>query len=194
MTKKPDNSDKNVTSYSEHPIWTTSPATVKWLQKQRSTFKTEKHFAELNERLRGINATIILLSAACIEGFLVECLLSYAIGNRFSSKNTFEGRLDHAFLKQVSKAMFRDFPELFTLTLGKPLEQLITDKPLIEGVKFLFNFRNGIAHGRSVVYQTYAIDLEDDVDYEMENQYKAIHEYLEEKRLIFRDADLFKNK
>ena len=193
-TPDPDNSNKKITSYSETPIWTTIPATVKWLQKERNTFHAQNQYRELYERFRGINSTIILLSAACIEGFLVECLLSYAIGNRFASKETFEGRLDHDFLKRVSKAMFRDFPELFTLTLGKPLEELIENKDLIGGVKLLFNFRNGIAHGRSVVYQTYALDLEDDVDYEMGSQYKAIYDYLEKRNLIYRHEDIFKSE
>lgn len=167
---------------------------VKWLQTDRNKVKTLAERMEFHERNRGINATIVLLSAACLEGFLVECLNSFIIGSRFVPQDTFEGRLDHAFLRRVSRATFKDFPELFTLTLGRPLEAAVDNKPLIDGVRLLFNFRNGIAHARSVVYQTYAEDLEDDVDYEIENQYKTIHEYLEQKKLIYRHEDLFKNE
>ena len=192
--KKANDPNKRVTSYSARAIWTGFPSTIKWLQNQRSADKTLLERVEFHERDRGFNATIILLSAACLEGFLVECLNSYTIGNRFASKDTFEGRLDHAFLKRVSTAMFKDFPELFTLTLGKPLSELITDDNLIEGVEALRAFRNGIAHARPVIYQTCAEDLDDDVDYEMEGQYKTIHEYLEKRKLIYGHEDIFQSK
>ena len=167
---------------------------VKWLQQDRNKVKTQAERIEFHERNRGINATIVLLSAACLEGFLVECLNSFIIGSRFAPHDTFEGRLDHAFLKKVSRATFKDFPELFTLTLGRPLEEALDNKPLIDGVRLLFNFRNGIAHARSVVYQTYEDDLEDDVDYEIENQYEKIHEYLKQRKRIYRHEELFKNE
>ncbi len=192
--KKPDEVNKKITSYSTHPIWPTIPGTVKLLQKSRATLKTDKLYAELHQRIRGVNATIILLSATCIEGFLVECLLSYTIGYRFATKDTFQRRLDLDFLKNISKATFKDFPELFTLTLGIPLSELITDKPLLESVRTLIDFRNGIAHGRSISYETYATDLGDDVDYEMENQYKAIHAYLTKNKFVYRHEDILKNE
>jgi hypothetical protein len=191
--KKPVTSNKKVICISDRAIWTTLPSMVNWLQQDRNKIKTLAERMEFDERNRGINATIVLLSAVCLEGFLVECLNTFIIGSRFASQETFEGRLDHAFLKRVSRATFKEFPELFTLTLGKPLEEAIDNKPLIDGVRLLFNFRNGIAHARSVIYQTYAEDLEDDVDYEIENQYKALHEYLGHKKLIYRNDDLFKN-
>ena len=191
---KPESSDKKVISYFDRAIWTTFHSMVHLLQNDRNSIKTLAERIESNEKSRGVNATIVLISAACLEGFLVECLNSFIIGSRFAPKNTFEGRLDHAFLKRVSMATFKDFKELFTLTLGKPLEDLIENAPLIDGVRFLFQFRNGIAHARSIVYQAYIGDLTDDVDYEIESQYKAIHDYLEKKNLISGHEDLFKDK
>ena len=117
-TKTSGQLDKPLTSYHESAIWTAFPSTIKWLQGERKKIQTPAERAQHYNRQRGMNATIILLSAACIEGFLVECLKSFTIGYRFSPKNTIEGRLDHDFLKRISTATFGQFPDLFRLTLG----------------------------------------------------------------------------
>ena len=187
--------DRPPTSYHENEIWTAFPSTIKWLQSERGNkFILQLNGAQNYKRHRGMNATIILLSAACIEGFLVECLKSFAIGYRFSPKNTIEGRLDHDFLKRISTARFRDFPDLFRLTLGKPISELILRPELNEGVDNLIRFRNGIAHARSVVYETRADDLEDNVEYEIEKQYKEVHKYLEKENLVYRNEEIFNDK
>jgi hypothetical protein len=94
--------NKTVFSYHRRLIWPSFPETISWLQKSRVSRENIQAFVKGYETNRGTNATIILLSAACIEGFLVECLNTYALGHRFSSKDTFEGRLDHDFLRRVS--------------------------------------------------------------------------------------------
>jgi hypothetical protein len=194
MEERMENPEKKITSYSEYTIWTTFPATIKWLQKERDVFSTKNKSGEFYERLRGINSTIILLSAACLEGFLVECLSCYTIGVRLMEKNTLEEKAEHAFLKKVSESTFSKLPELFSLKLGKPLEELIKDKSLIEGVEIIFKFRNKIAHAVSPIYQTHVTDFEDDIEYEMEKQYKVIHDYLKKKKLIGQNEDLFQGK
>lgn len=181
-----------ITSYSEQPVWTTFPVTIKWMREQRDAIKTSELPTQYFRR-QGMNATIILLSAACLEGFLVECLSSFAIGNRFASKDTFQGRLDHDFLQRISSATFGDFPDLFRLTLGHPISELLADEKLLKGVRTLIDFRNGIAHGRSVVYLKGEQHLDED-DYEIGNQYERVHEYLEQQKLIFASHDLFDNK
>jgi hypothetical protein len=192
--------DELIISYLETAIWITYPTTIMVLQSARGGDLKPIERAKFYERNRGINATIILLSALTIEGFLVECLSSYAVGYRFSDENTFEGRLDHDFLTRISTATFGDFPELFRLTLGKPLSECITDKTLLDSVRILIKFRNRLAHARSVVYAVHDYEFRNihgDIDgfthYEMENQYREIHEYLEKKRLVFDNRDLFKN-
>lgn len=188
------------TSYIEKTIWTAYPTTIKILQGTRGGELEPKERVTLFERNRGINATIILLSALTIEGFLVDCLSSFVVGNRFSNKNTFEGRLDHHILNKISTATFGDFPELFRLTLGKPLAECITDERLLNSVRILIKFRNGLAHARSVVYSVQDFDFFNFIGqidgftfHEIENQYKDIHEYLSENGLVWGDGDLFQN-
>jgi len=191
--------NKTVVSYNETPIWTTHPTTIRVLQCTRGDVLKPAECAKNYEKNRGINATIILLSALTIEGFLVECLSTYAMGKRFSDKSTFEGRLDHDFLNRISTATFGDFPDLFRLTLGKPLSELITNNSLLESVRILIKFRNGLAHARSVVYASYDNEFRNHIgqmdgftSYEMESQYRDVHEYLEKNNLIFDNVDLFK--
>jgi len=182
---------KKITTFHERPIWTAFPSTIALLQQSRKQNQTSKELAESYNSRRGVNATIILLSAACIEGFLVECLKSYTIGNKFASKDTFDGRLAHDLQNRVSTATFGDFQYLFILTLGKPISELISDKELLQGVRTLIDFRNGIAHARSVGYESDALDNDDYTEYYVEQQYKAVHEYLEKKKLAFNDEDFF---
>jgi len=148
----------------------------------------------LYEKNRGLNATIILLSALTIEGFLVDCLSCFTMGSEFSPMNSFESRLNHAFRKITDRATFGEFQELFRIALGAPLSEMIKDKKLIEGIKALINFRNGLAHARSVVYKTYEIDLEQEVDYEVESQYAEVHTYLKKLNLVYKEEDFYINK
>ncbi|MDB6112244.1 MAG: hypothetical protein JWR69_3994 [Pedosphaera sp.] len=192
MTKKKKGLPKKITTFSDNAIWTTYPLTVKWLREQRKAIgPIDMESFELH---RGVNATIILLSAACLEGFLVDCLKSYVPTNRFSERDTFEGRLDHDFLNRISRATFNDFPALFSLTLGNPPSERISDKDLIKGIQTLIDFRNGIAHARSVIHQSSIVGPEGDEDYEMEHQYYEVHKYLEGKDLIYGKQNLFSNK
>ena len=183
--------NKKVASYFERPVWTAFPSTILLLQQSRPRNQIAKELADTHNSRSGTNATIILLSAACIEGFLVECLKSFTIGNRFASKNTFEGRMEHDFLRRISTARFRDFADLFTLTLGQPISELVSDKTLIQGVLALISFRNGIAHARSVVYESEDFDVDDYNEYTIDAQYKGIHEYLEKMKLVYQHDDFF---
>jgi hypothetical protein len=175
----------------EQPIWIAFPSTIEGLKSARPRPKPSVEQAHLSNKLRGINAAIILLSAACIEGFLVECLLSFEIGTQFSPRATFDDRLHHDFRKRILTASFGDFQELFVLALGEPLSKFISNPPLIEGVKILIDFRNGIAHARSVGYQTCATESENEFKLEIGNQYRQVHKHLESKKLIKGNDDFF---
>jgi hypothetical protein len=185
--------NKKIVGYSTHPIWPNLPVTISWLRGQRDTIRPSD-LQKLYFRRQGMNATIILLSATCLEGFLVECLSSFAMGNMFAPKDTFKGRLDHDFLRRVSTATFGEFPDLFRLTLGKAPSELIQNTKLMEGVQILIAFRNGIAHARSVHFQAYTENLEEEDEFEIGDQYRKIHNYLERQKLVAGRDDLFSNQ
>ena len=166
----------------EENIWGTFPSTIYWLRLERDAaisrdpkFRTKPHY-------RGINATIVLLSAACIEGFLVESLTWQVLFNREKS-TAFQRRMEDALSCRISKATFDEFPDLFRVVLGKPLSDLISDKSLLEGVRALITFRNGVAHARSTHY---VIDDESDpneIKFEVDGQYEVLDKYLISKNL-----------
>jgi hypothetical protein len=180
--------------YYERPIWTMLPSTIEVLKAQRrkpdATDFTKKIFFRQGQ---GINATIILMSATCIEGFIVECLKSFTMGYRFSDFKKFEGRLNLDFLKRIDKASFAEFPDLFKLTLGAKLQDLIADKDLVDAIQKLIDFRNGIGHGRSVIYvaRDEFVPLKDEPNLEVEEQYQTVHKYLEAKGLVNGTENMF---
>ena len=186
------NMNKKPLLYVENLVWNTFPKMVKWLQKERNACKSGNHF-NLQMQNRSFNATIILLSATCIEGFLVECLLSYTIGSIYLINDTFEGRLEHDFREKVSKATFDDFPDLFKIAMGKPLRHLIEEKNLIDGIQALIDFRNGLAHARSVAYHINENTSVGGTKFEMGNQYKNVHSYLKKQRIAFSDENIISN-
>ena len=134
--------DKKITSRHISFVWAAFPSTIEWIQIQRDSSKPTDKLLRSQLKQNGINQTIILLSAACIEGFLVECLQSFASGE-LNSKNTFDNRLNRDYLEQVSKATFRDFSELFRLAVGKPLSELIENDPMRESIRVQPNSQNG---------------------------------------------------
>jgi hypothetical protein len=188
---------KNLIAHHEYPIWITFPRTIKLLQNKRSA--NPRNCYEEHTQNTGFNATIILLSAASIEGFLVESLTSIKYMSKFKAGKTFQDRLDNYFLKKVAFASFKDFPELFELSLGRPISKLIKDEELIAGIKCLIDLRNAIAHGRSVSWQYFSesdIDLKDDdaSGVEFYNPYDKIYAYLLKYKLVKKHDDIFKNK
>ena len=200
--KKAESDTANVgyNSFSETSIWALYPNTINILQAQRLIPKTAIDRRDAYEKNRGLNATIILLSALSIEGFLVDCLSTFMPGSRIHLDDNFQSRLDFEFTKRVVNATFSDFPELFTLTLGKPLSKLIKDQSLVAGVLRLIDFRNGLAHSRPVVYlgldhEFTTVDGATDymTEYKMDKQYETVHAYLEARGLIFERQDLFRD-
>ncbi len=179
--------DTKLLSYTENPVWISFPVTIIWMQNQRNKFNSLHDF----EKIRGINITIILLSAACVEGFLVECLMTYVIGNRFVSSETDEGKAKQDLYKRISQATFGDFRELFREILGKTISECINEPSLIEGILALIDFRNGVAHARSVVYEKFGNMFKNTETNKVGNQYKTVHDYLEKNKLICTQGDLF---
>src|ERR1017187_2326776 len=86
----------------ERWTWPHYPETIYWIQQQRNeASKTDKAFLRFRF-CRGLNATIVILSATIIEGFINECLESFA--NRFEEIDTMDHRLNHEFLNQLNRA------------------------------------------------------------------------------------------
>ena len=190
--KKSDNSQKKITSSISHTNWTSLPTTIKWLQKQRKSFKTPNRIGNWLQRSRGVNATIIMLSASCLEGFFVECLESFVGPWEMYPNNTFQNRLTKDLGKRISVATFAQFPDLFKITLGQPLSESIED--LNEGIRVLIDFRNIVAHARSTTYQSFDPPYSENEDYEVEKQSRTIHSYLKKKKLITGTENLFTNE
>lgn len=185
--KLKDTKGKSVALAYSRPVWTTYPSTIQLLQLERGKFAVEKDDVPSQQKNKGINATIILLSAAYLEGFLVDCLLSFVQKNVFSNDDTMDGRLEREFLNRIQSATFSDFPDLFRLTLGDKIRDLlggtIQGDDLLTGIYALISYRNGLAHARSAQYNFFE-SASGDAPFELDRQYKEIHCYLGKKKLI----------
>lgn len=188
--------EKEFNSFNESQIWITYPQTIRMLIENRIMPKTGKEWAENYYRIQGINATIILLSALTIEGFLTHCLTKMSCGSRFKPSDDYKSRLDYEFHQRAMRATFNEFPSLFRIVLGKDPAELINDDKLINGVRALISFRNGLAHSKPVVYLGLDHEFENHLgqtdyvtEYEMDAQYKPVHDYLIEAKLLFVEDD-----
>ncbi len=186
--------DKQVTAWWTSIVWATVPSTIEWLQRERESAKSiDSPHKNLH---RGINSTIVLLSASCIEGFLVECLQSFA--SRIHLKDTFHNRLSLDYIERVSTATYAKMSGLFRVAVGKSLDELLENQQIHKQVKNLFKFRNGLAHGRSAEYRSYSKNYSGKREFEAHGQYKEVEEYLIKNKLISGNEigrqDLFSDK
>ncbi len=175
--------ERKLHSVSTHPVWTTLPATIKVLQNSRAAHIEKSHHHYM-QAVEGINVSIILLSAICIEGFFVECLLAFTDEAIILPKDTLKNRLLHELRVRISGATFSDYPDLFALVLGNKLHELIKNEPLIEAIIALIGFRNGFAHGRSISFETYTNIETQMAETEIQKHYKRAYEYLIKYGLI----------
>lgn len=181
----------NLISYWEISIWPHFPQTITWLQLERDARLSKTKLFRKERHYKGINASIIVLSAACIDGFLSDCLQTFA-GGKFTRNDTFVNRLDNEFLRRAKRATFKESKDLFALALGKPLDELISNEDIRNGVNALFNFRNGVAHARSESFETYD-DNEQEQEWQVTGQYEQLNKYLKSKHLIGNAEHLFQN-
>jgi hypothetical protein len=180
---------RQATAYWDVTIWQTLPTTVRWLQLERNRSLTGIA-TRYKARHIGVNATIILQSAACIEGFLVECLQLFA-GSRLHPIDSFPRRLEHNYLSRVSNAAFRDLCHLFEVATGKSIREAINDDYLFESIETLFTFRNRIAHANSVTYESYDAATVHLRQFELHGQYAAVERYLKARKIISGTANMF---
>ena len=118
--------DKPITARRISSVWQAAPSMIEWLQRERKSAKaSDTVFGVLH---KGINSTIVLLSASCIEGFLGESLQTFEYA--FSPKDTFDNRLRHDYYERVSRATFAELSKLFSIAVGKPFSELLKDEPV----------------------------------------------------------------
>jgi hypothetical protein len=186
-TKKPANPVRMLLEQYSHPIWPSLPVTIKLLKNNRNKLTSDGKPNAPYPARRGINATIILLSATCVEGFLVDSLMTFVSWFEFFKNDDLKTRLYLDLSERISGATFKDLQDLFTLTLGKTIKDLINDDQLIESIRSLIAFRNGIAHCRSFAYSVYASDINDigsGMETEIKKQYRQVIEYIRQRDLI----------
>jgi hypothetical protein len=186
--KKPKADERTPTGLLAMNVWIYYPATIHWIREERNKSLALQTFP-LTANYKGMNATIILLSACCIEGFLSECLKSFA--NPFKPPTSLENRLERDYLETVNYAMLGDLPDLFRMPLGKPLKDLLNNEPLYKSFEMLSSLRNLLAHAKSVTYKNfdfYAMEVPvTDYKYELTGKQKALEDYLVKLKLIKRN-------
>ena len=141
----------------------------------------------------GINFTIILNTACCVEGIL-EYVLKEILFQRRSSLHENESLDFHKFYDSIEKEVhdritkttgIDNYNYLFKLLTGKELKKIDTVRPYIEGINILFEFRNVLAHGREIKYESFCIDIANKDSYDsFMGGYKKAEDYLIKKRII----------
>lgn len=165
------------------------------LKKLRSTLREED--------VSCINAIIILLTACCIEGKLEEIALSslelsFLVNvdkNRKDSSKYIPltkphdySELLHNLSDDLQKRIFLStgidkFDELIKLITNKAFKEDSIIKQVLESIKVLFHFRNGLAHGKRIA--TFSVKNEDKNTEEITlGTYKIVEDFLIKKNLI----------
>jgi hypothetical protein len=182
--------NKQIAKYAVDTVWITLPSVIASIQESRSI--QGKTTLQSQFRHRGSNATIVLLSGACIEGFLAECLESFA--DKLQAKETFAGRLNHEFLGRLATAAFRSKSDLFAIPLGKTLKNALDGKPIQKDVEILFSFRNCLAHANSAFYLHYEDYESEGMEFVLEGKYGLVRKYLFEKGLLAENIGFAESK
>jgi hypothetical protein len=183
--------DKKIIGQRTTWTWPHYPETIYWLQLQRDDeLKNDKAFRRFR-RYRGINATIVILSASVVEGFLIECLESFA--DRFQAEDTMVKRLSHDYLRRLERANQYDRQLLFKIATGKTIDEHLggEDVPIVKAISNLFKLRNCVAHARPISYVSHG-EKHQDFDeylYEMEGQFAVVEKYLIHTKKLLHASD-----
>jgi hypothetical protein len=186
--------DRVPVSFITYHAWINYPTVISFLQQSRDELMTNPYFQH-STQYKGMNATIIILTTCAIEGFLCECLKTFA--NPFKPVTTMQDRLERDYLQAVNWATLDKMPDLFKAATGKSLSELFNDATMSEKLEMLSSLRNTLAHGKSVAYANYMfydIHTPTHIDqYEPRGKYATVEKYLIKHRLIRRGID-FKTK
>ena len=166
------------------PVWPYLESLNKYLIESRKTVRQK------DIRI-GINYTIILNTACCVEG-----ILEYILKEILFQKNTmlqdvnsekfyqFYYSLEKEVHDRIAKTTGIDnYNYLFKLLTGKELSKIDIIKLYMEGINVLFEFRNVLAHGREIKSESFCIDVANKEFYNsFMGGYKKTEEYLLKKK------------
>lgn len=182
------------------PLWENLQCATQWIIQQRGRAETMLGEAER----AGLNATIILNAACCIEGAL-ECALMSAVNRNhklihslriedFETRRgifTFQNRIKQYLEHTIFRATGIDrLAELFAQITGKRLANIAGTAEQWEDISALFRFRNIIAHARMAMVIQRATSFSDDgadiLDWEddVKGSYRHVQSYLLRRGLI----------
>lgn len=158
-------------------LWIEIPAAIQWIKAHRDSAK------HMDQLLRGaVNANLIFLTACYVDGFLVDCLKGIA---KKRSERTFLQRLTAEFYAKAQGSKgFDEISRLFKVATGKSLAELTNQPRQHEAVDVLFKFRNGIAHGRAIEYDTFANYQTSRYETEFSGSYEKVEAYLIKNGLL----------
>ncbi len=143
------------------PIWQYQRDHIAHLYEARKNLKIK------STRI-GINASIVLHIACCIEGYL-ENELKSLLGHRYGIMNSSEfkqfplRRIYHAFINNIKEDFetrisrttgLERFDSLIDILSFRTKPERLADFKYFEGIRVLFHLRNVLAHGREVTAQT----------------------------------------
>jgi uncharacterized protein YutE (UPF0331/DUF86 family) len=141
----------------------------------------------------GINYTIILNTACCVEGIL-EYILKEILFQKSTMLQEVKSKEFHQFYYSLEKEIhtriakttgINNYNYLFKLLIGKELSKINIIKPYMEGINVLFEFRNVLAHGREIKFESFCIDITNKEYYDsFIGGYKKAEDYLLKKKII----------
>lgn len=175
-------------------IWPYFEEHVVFLTRQRKLLSRRDRTTRI-----GINASLILTSACCVEG-RIEQELKQLIRHRCSIigkidvagfyerriLNSFLGNIEDYLNSRVERTTGVDnFGAFVELLSYKRTPNRFSDYPNWEGVRVLFNFRNVLAHAREAsARRTNAWWVQGDWEDDFGGGYKLTEDYLLKKKLI----------
>ena len=141
----------------------------------------------------GINYTIILNTACCVEGIL-EYILKELLFHKNSTLPKSESKDFYKYYYSIEKEIhdritkttgIDNYNYLFKLLTGREVKKIDVLKPHIEGVNVLFELRNVLAHGREIKFESFCIDIANKEYYDsFMGGYKKAEDYLIKKGII----------
>lgn len=177
-----------------HSIWPYLEEHLDFLRKQRKLVPLKDRTTRI-----GINISLILTSACCVEG-IIEQELKELLRHRLSVmgkidvEKFYERRIHNSFISNIEDYLnsrierttgVDSFGAFLELLSYKRTPAKFSDYPNWEGVRILFNFRNVLAHAREVTAKrTNAWWVEGDWKDDFSGGYKLAEDYLLKKKLI----------
>ena len=168
------------------PIWPYIESIIEFLIETRKSIKKGDVHA-------GINYSIILNTACCVEG-LLEYILKEILFQKRSTRqgddsddfNNFYFLLEKEIHDRIAKTTGIDsYNYLFKLLTGKEFKKIDAIKRHIEGINILFEFRNVLAHGREIKFESFYIDINNKEHFDsFVSGYKKAEDYLIKNRII----------